>query len=166
LQNHYNYFFDNISNTYNFLTKNNILYRVAFIVDDTFNTISGEDIPNVFQLVVEKAYPGLEPFDPKISKTIESIILRFFNNIENALIYVCSEEKDKAKARYLIFDRWYKDSKYRHDITKIDNIIEINSKNIESQVLYTSFLLHKQNPNYDKLLEIFNRIQQVLNEEK
>ena len=93
MQNHYNYFFDNISNTYNFLTENNILYRVAFIVDDTFNTISGEDIPNVFQLVVEKAYLGLEPFDPKVSKTIESIIMRFFNKIENSLIYVCSEEK-------------------------------------------------------------------------
>lgn len=93
MQNHYNYVFDNITNTYNFVTKNNILYRVAFIVDETFQTISGEDIPNIFQLVVEKANREIEPFDPKVSKTIESLIERFFQKTENSLIYNCSEEK-------------------------------------------------------------------------
>jgi len=28
---------------------------VAFIVDETFSPLSGEEIPNVYQLIVEKA---------------------------------------------------------------------------------------------------------------
>jgi hypothetical protein len=55
LQSHYNYVFDEITNTYNFVTKNQILYRVAFIIDETFSTISGEEISNIFQLVIEKS---------------------------------------------------------------------------------------------------------------
>jgi hypothetical protein len=79
LQNLYNYVFDDITNTYNFTTKNNILYRVAFIVDETFSTISGEEIPNIFQLVIEKANEETEPLDIKVSRTIEDIVERFFH---------------------------------------------------------------------------------------
>lgn len=67
MQNHYNYVFDDITNTYNFTTRNNILYRVAFIVDETFSAISGEEIPNIFQLVIEKAVDEVEPYDSKVS---------------------------------------------------------------------------------------------------
>jgi hypothetical protein len=69
LQSHYNYTFDTNTNTYNFTTKNAIVYRIAFVVDETFSTISGEDIPNVFQLVIEKATNQREPYDPKVAKT-------------------------------------------------------------------------------------------------
>ena len=84
MQNHYNYVFDNITYTYNFTTKNSILYRVAFIVDETFSAISGKEIPNVFQLVVEKATDEVEPYGAKVSKTIEDIVERFFQRIENS----------------------------------------------------------------------------------
>ena len=105
MQNHYNYVFDNLTNTYNFTTKNNILYRVAFIIDETFSTIAGEEIPNVFQLIVEKATDEIEPYDAKVSKTIENIIERFFYRIENSLIYICSDDNEKATQRHKIFDR-------------------------------------------------------------
>lgn len=72
--NHYNYVFDYITKTYNFTTKNNILYRVAFIVDETFSTISKKEIENVYQIIIEKATDEIEPFDRKVSKTIEQII--------------------------------------------------------------------------------------------
>ncbi len=76
MQSHYNYVFDDITSTYNFVTKNNILYRVAFVVDESFSSISGEEIQNVYQLVVEKANEELEPFDAKVSRTIQNIIQR------------------------------------------------------------------------------------------
>lgn len=126
--NHYNYVFDNLTNTYNFVTKNNILYRVAFVVDYTFSIISGEDIQNIFQLVIEKASDDLEPFDAKVSKTIEDIIKRFFQNTENSLVYICSDEDNKAEIRHKIFDRWYKNSEYRKTIIKINNILPLRSR--------------------------------------
>lgn len=165
MQNHYNYVFDSITNTYNFTTKNDILYRVAFVVDETFSTISGEEIPNIYQLIIEKATDELEPFDTKVSKTIEHIIERFFQKTENALIYICSDEDEKAITRHKIFDRWYRNSDYNNWIVKIDNIMKFNIKN-EIQKLYTSFLFHKQNSNYEKLIQIYTQIENVLNEEK
>lgn len=165
MQSHYNYAFDSITNTYNFATKNDILYRVAFVVDETFSTISGEEIPNIYQLIIEKATDELEPLDTKVAKTIEHVIERFFQKTENALIYVCSDEDEKAAVRHKIFDRWYQNSDYKDWIVKIDNIMKFNIKN-EIQKLYTSFLFHKQNLNYEKLIQIYAQIENVLNEEK
>ena len=166
MQSHYNYVFDNITNTYNFTTKNSILYRVAFVVDETFSSISGEDIPNVFQIVIEKANDEPEPLDIKVSKTIENIIDRFFKKIENALIYICDDLDSKAKVRYLVFERWYKKSDLRADIIKMDKVIEVVISGSKVHKLYTSFIFHKRNSNFEKLLEIYSKIEEVLNEEK
>ena len=127
--NHYNYVFDNITKTYNFTTKNSILYRVAFVVDETFSSISGEEISNIYQIIIEKANEGIEPFDRKVSKTVEHIIELFFLKVENSLIYVCDDADEKAKLRHKIFDRWYKKSEHRKSIIKIDNIIQFSSEN-------------------------------------
>lgn len=166
MRNHYNYAFDIITNTYNFTTKNNILYRVAFIVDETFSAVSSEEIHNVFQLVIDKASEGLEPFDVKVSRTIEDIVERFFRNALNSMIYICSDEDDKAKTRFKVFDRWYKKSDYKEFIVKIDNIIQFKISQTETQKLYTSFMLHQDNPTRQKLVEIYNQIEKTLNEEK
>jgi hypothetical protein len=166
LQSHYNYVFDEITNTYNFVTKNEILYRIAFIIDETFSTISGEEISNIFQLIVEKSNDEIEPYDSKVSKTIEHLIERFFQKIENSLIYICSDDNEKAEKRHEIFNRWYKKSKYKVVIIKIDNIISVTISENEKQKLYTSFMFHKQNSNFEKLLEIYSQLEKVLNEEK
>lgn len=163
MQNHYNYVFDDLTNTYNFTTQNGILYRVAFIVDETFPTISKEEIPNIFQLIIEKATDEVESYDAKVSKTIENIIERFFQKAENSLIYICSNDNEKAIQRHKIFDRWYKKSEHKNYVRKIDNIItiEIDAQNI--QKLYTSFLFHTNNPSYEKLIHIYYQIEEVLN---
>jgi len=164
LQSHYNYVFDNITNTYNFVTKNSILYRVAFIVDNTFSTISGQEIPNVFQLIVEKANTEVEPFDAKVSKTIVYIIEKFFKNIDNSLIFICSEEREKANLRHNVFDRWYKNSEHKELILKIDNVISFDLGGRGQQKIYTSFLMRKQNPNLEQLIKIYSQIEAILND--
>ncbi|QPH41723.1 hypothetical protein [Pedobacter endophyticus] len=62
---HYNYAFNGNANTYDFPTQNNILYRVAFIEDHTLSEISGENIPDIFQLVIEKVGGETESYDPR-----------------------------------------------------------------------------------------------------
>ncbi len=166
MQSHYNYVFDDITNTYNFVTKNDILYRVAFIIDETFSTISGEDISNVFQIIVEKTNDEVEPYDSKVSNTIEHIIERFFQKIENSLIYVCSDNDEKAEKRHLVFNRWYKKSKFKDSIIKIDSIVSVPINENEKLKLFTSFLFHKQNSNFEKLVAIYNQLEKVLSEEK
>lgn len=46
MQNRYKYIFDSTTNTYNFTTKNNICYRVSFVVDETFSTLRGQVAPH------------------------------------------------------------------------------------------------------------------------
>lgn len=162
----YNYVFDPLTNTYNFVTNHQILYRVAFVVDETFSAISGTEIPNIFQLVIEKITDGIEPYDANVSKTVETIIDQFFQRAENALIYICSEAGDKARQRHTIFDRWYRKSKAKDVVMKIDNIIEVNADDAGAYRLYTSFLFHKDNPNYSELIAIYNQIEAVLNADK
>ncbi len=162
MQSPYNFVFDNITNTYNFTTKNSILYRIAFVVDHTFSTIAEVEIPNIYQIVIDKATDETEPLDAGVSITIETIIEQFFANIENALVYICSDENEKSKLRFNVFNRWYEKSKFRNKIVKIDNEIKLN----EGQILYTSFLFHKSNPNYKTLIEVYYKIEEVLNSDK
>lgn len=142
------------------------MYRVAFVVDETFSAISNEEIPNVFQLIIDKASDELEPYDAKVSRTIEDIVERFFHNVLNSMIYVCSDEDDKAKTRFKVFDRWYKNSEYKSFIVKIDNIIQFKISETETQKMYTSFMFHQNNPTHQKLVEIYNQIEKTLNEDK
>ncbi len=79
------------------------------------------------------------------------------------MVYVCSDEDEKAKLRYDVFERWYKKSEFRKNVIKIDNILNINVTSTETHRLYTSFMFHKSNSNYEKLLEIYSRIEEVLN---
>jgi len=139
---------------------------VAFVVDETFSSISGEEIPNIYQLVVEKANDETEPLDSRVSATIENIIERFFNDERNALIYICSDTDNKANLRNKVFNRWYQKSKYKDVIFKIEKALPIKSPGFPEQQIYTSFMFHKQNPNYKKLKEIYNKIDDVLNNDK
>ena len=139
---------------------------MAFVVDETFSSISGEEIPNIYQLVVEKANDETEPLDNRVSATVENIIERFFNDERNALIYICSDTDNKANLRNKVFNRWYQKSKLKDAILKIEKVIPINSPGFPEQQIYTSFLFHKQNPNYKKLKEIYNKIDDVLNNDK
>ncbi|MFV0566257.1 MAG: DUF6169 family protein, partial [Flavobacteriaceae bacterium] len=122
--------------------------------------------PNIYQIIVEKASEGIEPFDQKVSKTIEDIIEKFFRKIENSLIYVCADDDEKAKLRFEIFDRWYKKSEYRELIVKIDNIIQFRENGFTINKIYTSFMFHKANSNFEKLIEIYNKIENALNDEE
>lgn len=128
-----------------------------------FQQYQEKEIANIFQLIIEKANEEIEPYDSKVSKTIENIIDKFFQRIENSLIYVCSDEDEKAKIRYDVFDRWYKKSEFKENVVKIDNILNINISKIEIHKLYTSFMFHKSNSNYNKLIEIYSKIEETLN---
>jgi hypothetical protein len=108
----------------------------------------------------------LEPFDANVSKTIVKIIEVFFQNIQNALIYICDDKDEKALLRHTIFDRWYKNSNNKNQIIKVDNVIRFNITAIESKTLYTSLLLSPHNQNFHDLIDIYNRMGEILNEDK
>ena len=79
------------------------------------------------------------------------------------MVYVCSDDDEKAKQRHKIFDRWHRNSEYKQVVLKIDNIIDVRIDDLNIQKLYTSFMFHRSNPNYNKLIEIYNQIKDTLN---
>ncbi len=54
------------------------------------------------QIVVEKIDEMIEPFDSKVSKTIENIIGQFFQKTDNSILYVCSNADNKERKRFAI----------------------------------------------------------------
>ena len=166
MPNHYSYVFDPITNTYAFITKNSILYRIAFLIDSTFSSISQKEIPNVYQVVIEKVNDEVEPFDISVSKTIIHIIAQFFKNVQNSLIFICSDDQDKARIRFSAFNKWYKSSAYQEMIAKIDQVICVNAVDNQIQKIYTSLLVHRSNPDYTTLVHVYQQIEKILNEEK
>ena len=100
--------------------------------------------------------------DHQVSLTIDLIIHDFFSNIENALIYVCSNEKGKEAQRFNSFNRWYEKSQHKSIITKVDNIIRLEKE----VVIYTSLLCHNDNPNISNILNAFKQIEDALNTDK
>ena len=160
----YNYSFNDHTRTYQFITKNDITYRVAFLEDSTLTTVStsGIEFDNVYQVVIDKVSDQVEPFDYQVFLTIDTIINDFFANIENALIYVCSDNEGKDQIRNRVFERWYQNSQHKTTITKVDNTIILD----ETNVLYTSLLYHNDNPNINYILTTFDEIEDALNKEE
>lgn len=163
LQNPYNYSFDENSEFYTFTTKNNIVYIVAFIIDHTLDTISTTQFDNIYQVIIEKKTDLIEPFDSQVSLTIDKIMSDFFINIENALIYICSDSNGKELKRFKTFNRWYDNSKYKDTIIKVDKTISFAEID---NVYYTSLLYHSSNPNINYILTTFNGLNDYLNTEK
>lgn len=165
MQDPYNYSFDNNSGTYQFTTKKGIVYSVAFVEDNTLNSVSrsGIEFGNMYQIIIEKLTSELESYDSQVFLTIDLIVSDFFKNIENTLIYICSDDKGKETKRFNVFNRWYENSKQKIDITKVDNVIKFEET---ASIIYTSLLYHNDNLNINSIIDTFNEIEEVLNSEK
>lgn len=163
MPNPYNYNFDDETQSYHFTTKNGIEYKVAFIVDHTFSAVSNIEIDNVFQLIIEKEDDGIERYDSQVSETVKDIVASFFLNSQNSMIYICDDEDSKAETRFKVFDRWYQSSTLTDYVFKVDNVIECDSP-AGITTIYSSLLYHNENINKEEIIDIYNNIQEILND--
>lgn len=161
--NPYNYFFDEASQTYHFTTKNDIEYRIAFIIDHTFSAVSGLEIKDIYQIIIDKISDEIEKFDSQVSATIQSIVDAFFTNSQNSMIYICDDKDKKGEKRFNAFERWYQNSHFTDYILKVDNVIVCNSNNLD-YTIFSSLLYHHNNNNKETILEIYQTIQEILND--
>src|SRR5574344_1853907 len=98
----YNIITDDNTFSYVFITKNNIEYRVAFV--DAINvfesTIGGDEIKNVYTLIIEKINNCVEPLDFRVQQTVKKIVKDFFNDKTNSILYICEELDSKGLKRH------------------------------------------------------------------
>ncbi len=163
MPNQYNYNFSEETQSYHFTTKDDIEYKVAFIIDHTFSTVSNLEIDNVYQLIIEKVSDKIEKFDANVSETIKDIVSSFFNNELNSMIYICDDEDGKSELRFNVFDRWYQTSSIKDIVTKVNNVIKCTNNGIDT-VIYSSLMYHNDNVNKEVIIEIYQTIQEILNE--
>ena len=87
--------------------------------------------------------------DARIAVTIVTILKRFFENNENAMIMICDTLDGKEAKRRKLFDRWFK--LYNNGtLEKFDAAASTTEYEIFISIYFT-----KSNPNRKQLIEAF-----------
>ena len=133
---------------YVFTNKNGIIYHVYFIP-------LGHIYPqfdNTYSFSIEPEDSTPHPIDRRISATVVSILKKFFEKIENAMIMVCDNSDGRQRKRRNLFDRWYK-------IYNDGTMTSINAEMADGDYeLLISIYMKRTNPNKKKLLAAFNEL--------
>ena len=89
--------------SYEFVTKHGITYRVYFMpVYDNY-----PDLLNSYSFSIEPESNQPHPIDRRIADTVVTILHRFFQTMENAMIMVCDNSDGKQRKRRNLFSRWF-----------------------------------------------------------
>ena len=141
----YNVFLNKEIFIYSFTTNNHIAYNIifsdaAYFFDGT--SVNGK-ISKVYFLTVEKITKSKEPLDANVQATVNGIITHFFQDSENALIYICDLSDRREMALYRKFNAWFAQSSFKVQVLKINE--QIADADL-STIYYTSIVYHINNP--------------------
>lgn len=146
--------------SFEFSTTQNLVYKVYFL-DYSF-MFSGYDLlqSNVLSLNIDviSGNPDLSANDEKVGMTIALILKVFFEDNKNVAIYVCDNLDERHIARKRKFDLWfwlYNDGEF----LKEDGLAVIDGAEI-----YSSIIIHRQNPELIQLIMAFNDLNSKANE--
>lgn len=141
---------------YCFSTDKGIHYRIAFTEDHNLTLLSNENFDNLYTLSIlreECIKPG---HDPRIKATVYEIVKTFFAFRDKCVIYICSEDGNKAAGRHKTFNKWHEECDFKDDLVKYDNVIVEGERHV-----YTSLIYHQECPNIDRILEVFKEIENL-----
>ncbi|MCA0426169.1 MAG: hypothetical protein LCH37_01925 [Bacteroidetes bacterium] len=159
----YNYHFDDKAQSYVFSTENGVQYSVAFFLDQSLFALSNIQFSDVYQVVIEKVTPEREPLDNRVSATICDILSKFFQNSKNTILFICDDVDGRAYSRFRKFNSWYAQSELTSSIIKIDKVF-VNENIAGSAKVYSSLIYHVDNDDKDVILDVYDSIEQILNE--
>lgn len=152
-QDHFDFFFNEEEQAYQFRTKGGYIYSVTFqefiLFDASVYMFNIDRRIDAEADTITKGRQGLA-----VRNTIMLILTRFFSNIDNAIVAIC-ESKDKAeKARHKLFNKWYKDAKTEFGIAWIvreDTPFHLSTGEEQYAMLY----YHKDNMLASQIKEQF-----------
>ena len=87
---------------YTFRTDHDIVYAVDFKEEDSFSPIPAY----WFDLSNRSHRPS--PNDPKLRETVIRIIIEFFRQNPDIMLYMCDNANDQQAQRNRLFLRWFK----------------------------------------------------------
>jgi hypothetical protein len=136
---------------YFFETENGIKYRVE-IKDGSCYFIDFKPYLSVFELSIDldsDLVNSLAPYDARTELTIIQILMDFFKEHSNCIIYVCDSADGRHHARNRKFNSWF--NRYSDgSIEKHDINFEIE----DSEMLF-SLILHQNNPFKEEIVKLF-----------
>lgn len=133
---------------YNFVTDSGVEYSAYFICMNSY----GNMLNNTYMFNFERLHNIKTKSDPKIKHTICSILLSFFSNHNNAIIYICDSSDEREEMRNRVFSRWYKDM-------EIVNVERFNiSTKTDYYKVFASLFICKDNPEIDSIVVAFKEI--------
>jgi hypothetical protein len=147
---------DTTTFTYTFNTNTNVNYSLAFksyssLFDDT---VANGKVTSVYSLNLDKLSSQITP-SSGIRETVEAILIDFFSNPENVLVYICDLVDGKHPQREVLFSKWYNKSPARHYISKSD------AKFGTGSMIFTSILYTNENPNGNLIKSAWEEIQDL-----
>lgn len=90
--------------------------------------------------------------DDRVADTICTIMRRIFLNNKNAVVIICDNTDHREQGRNRLFQQWY--ARFADQ-----SILKIDRKyHSEDYDIYSSLLIHEQNPNLEKIEQAFIRL--------
>ena len=130
---------------YTFISRDGITYNVFF---SPLQEIYPKLI-NTYSFSIEREDKNAHPIDARIAVTVATILKRFFENNENAMIMICDTLDGKEAKRRKLFDRWYK----RFNDGSLEKY-DASASTAEYE-LFISIYFTRTNPNRRQLIEAF-----------
>lgn len=141
-------------NEFHFITSLNYQYNVYFLPAKEDYFYEYPEVPDniyLFGFSLQNAKTGMLPFDEKVAKTICQILLDFFKNNKNVIIFICDSADKKERHRSITFSKWFHHFDTEQLFEKTDKILEYDSDNR----YYLSIICRKDNPDKSIYLDAF-----------
>lgn len=130
---------------YTFVSRDGIKYRVFFSPLQEYYP----QLLNTYSFSIEPEDRTPHPLDRRIAATVVTILERFFETDENAMIMVCDTLDGKERKRRKLFDRWFK-------MFNNGRLIKMDAAgSVGEYELFLSIYFTKNNPNKEQLKVAF-----------
>lgn len=142
---------------FSFTTSLGLQYNVYFLPakEDYFSDYP--EMPENIYLFGFSLLNGTENqrvFDENIAKTICGILIEFFSNHENVIVFICDSTDKRERQRNITFNKWFHHFDTDSLFEKIDKVLEYDSLNR----YYLSLIYRKDNPKRGLYLKAFQNM--------
>ena len=127
-----------------FSTKSNVAYNILFVEDQEIAHCSSYQI--IINRVSEKG-----TYDEDVKATILAIIIEFFSQNNDILLYICDTSDGKEASRNRLFVKWFSDVDENHKF-----IIRTAHTIVEGEGFYAAIIIRKDHPKIDDILSEFD----------
>lgn len=91
---------------YKFVTDFDVNYTIGFMPDNLQSEIEA------YEFVIINDYNLKSPRDPKLKRTILSLVYEFFHSQEAVMLYLCDTGDERQAERSRLFTMWFRNSPY------------------------------------------------------